>query len=332
MSYTPSPTRYDHPDFYRASGRSGLKLSLLALGYWHNFGAENDYATCRELTLRAFDTGITHFDLANNYGPPPGSGELVFGRTLREDLAAHRDEMIIATKAGYLMWPGPYGEWGSRKYLLSSLDQSLKRMGLECVDIFYHHRPDPNTPLEETMGALAHTVRSGKALYVALSNYDAARGAQAIAMLRDMGTPCLIHQHRYHMLDRHPEEGGLLSVLERDGVGGIAFCPLAQGLITNRYLNGISADSRAARDPRFLKPTDITEEKLAKIRSLDALAKARGQTLAQMALAWTLRNPANSFAIIGASKVSQIDENVEATRNIKFSADELGAIERILAS
>ena len=331
MSHTPNPARYDNAATFRACGRSGLKLSQLALGYWHNFGAENDYAVCRALTLRAFDLGITHFDLANNYGPPAGSAETVFGRTLREDLAGYRDEMVIATKAGYYMWPGPYGEWGSRKYLLASLDQSLKRMGLDYVDIFYHHRPDPNTPLEESMGALAHAVKSGKALYVGLSNYyDSKRAAQAIAMLRELGVPCLIHQHRYHMLDRQVE-GGLLQTLEESGVGGIAFCPLAQGLLTNRYLGGIAADSRAARDPRFLKPADITEEKLAKIRALDAIARKRGQSLAQMALAWTLRAPASAFAIIGASKVSQIEENMAALKDTGFSAEETAAIDRILA-
>ncbi len=331
MSYTPNPTRYDQTATFRACGRSGLKLSQLALGYWHNFGAENDYSVCRAMTLRAFDLGITHFDLANNYGPPAGSAESVFGRTLREDLAAHRDEMVIATKAGYYMWPGPYGEWGSRKYLLSSLDQSLKRMGLDYVDIFYHHRPDPNTPLEESMGALAHAVRSGKALYVALSNYyDTQRASQAIAMLRDMGVPCLIHQHRYHMMDRQVENG-LLQTLESAGVGGIAFCTLAQGVLTNRYLGGIAADSRAARDARFLKPADITDTKIVKVRDLDAVARKRGQSVAQLALAWTLRSPASAFAIIGASKVSQIEENMAALKDTSFSADEIAAIDAILA-
>lgn len=331
MSHIPAASRYDQASLYVPSGRSGLKLSRLALGYWHNFGEENDYANSRALTLRAFDLGITHFDLANNYGPPPGSAEITFGRTVRENLAAYRDEMIITTKAGYDMWPGPYGNWGSRKYLLASLDQSLKRMGLAYVDIYYHHRPDPNTPLEETMGALADAVRSGKALYAGLSNYyDPLLASKAILLLRDMGIRCVIHQHRYHMFDRQVEPG-LLPLLHSEGVGGIAFCPLAQGVLTGRYLSGIAADSRAARDPRFLKPTDITDAKIGKVRQLDALAKTRGQSLAQMALAWTLRLPGNEFALIGASKPAQIEENIAALKNSSFSPDELATIERILA-
>lgn len=331
MPYVAAPTRYDNSAFYRRCGRSGLKLPALSLGLWHNFGGVDTHANSRAMLLRAFDLGITHFDLANNYGPPPGSAELTFGRVLREDLAPYRDELIISTKAGYDMWPGPYGEWGSRKYLLASLDQSLRRMGLDYVDIFYSHRPDPNTPFEETMGALDHAVRSGKALYVGLSNYSAEQTAQAAKILRKLGTPCLIHQPKYHMFDRWIEQG-LGDVLAREGIGGIAFCPLAQGLLTNRYLAGIPADSRAGHDPRFLKPEHITEEKLAKIRKLDALAQQRGQSLAQMSLLWVLHNPAITTALIGASKVSQIEENVAALKNPTLSAEELAAIEKILAS
>ena len=329
MSHSPSPHRYDRPEIYRACGRSGLKLPLLSLGLWHNFGAEAGYANARALALRAFDLGITHFDAANNYGPPEGSAEETFGRILREDLRGHRDELIVSTKAGYLMWPGPYGDWGSRKYLLASLDQSLRRLGLEYVDIFYSHRPDPATPLEETMGALAHAVRAGKALYVGLSNYDPKQTARAAQLLRGMGAPCLIHQPKYHMFERTPEQG-LFDVLVREGIGGIVFCPLAQGLLTNRYLGGIPADARAARDPRFLKPEHLTEDKLGRIRRLDALARGRGQSLAQMALAWVLRQPAVTSALIGASKTSQIEENLGALSKLTFAADELKEIERIL--
>jgi L-glyceraldehyde 3-phosphate reductase len=330
MAHVPASTRYDNSAFYRRCGRSGLKLPALSLGLWHNFGDVDRHETSRALILRAFDLGITHFDLANNYGPPPGSAERTFGRVLREDLAAHRDELIISTKAGYDMWAGPYGEWGSRKYLLASLDQSLQRMGLDYVDIFYSHRPDPDTPLEETMGALDHAVRSGKALYVGISNYNAEQTARAAKILRELGTPCLIHQPRYHMFDRWIENG-LTDVLAREGIGGIAFCPLAQGLLTNRYLTGIPADSRAGHDPRFLKPEHITADKLAKIRALDALAKLRGQSLAQMALLWVLRTPTITSALIGASKVAQIEENVAALKNPTLSADELAKIEHILA-
>jgi L-glyceraldehyde 3-phosphate reductase len=329
-AHQPAPGRYANPALYRACGRSGLKLSRLSLGLWHNFGAEADYANARALVLRAFDLGITHFDLANNYGPPPGSAEATFGRILREDLAAHRDELIISTKAGYPMWDGPYGDWGSRKYLLASLDQSLRRLGLPYVDIFYSHRPDPETPIEETMGALDQAVRSGKALYAGISNYNAAQTAKAAQVLRDLGTPCLIHQPKYNMFDRGPERA-LLDVLVREGIGGIAFCPLAQGMLTGRYLNGIPADSRASHDPRFLKPESLTEDKLARIRKLDALARSRGQSLAQMALAWVLRQPGITSALIGASKTSQIDENVDALRNLAFAADELKAIDAILS-
>ncbi len=328
MSHTPSPTRYDNAALYRRCGRSGLQLPAISLGLWHNFGHVDPAENRRALVLRAFDLGITHFDLANNYGPPPGSAEENFGKILHTDLAAHRDELIISTKAGYLMWDGPYGEWGSRKYLLASLDQSLRRMKLDYVDIFYSHRPDPNTPLEETMGTVAHAVRSGKALYAGLSNYDAPTTARAAKILRELGTPCLIHQPKYHIFDRWVEKG-LTRVLTDEGIGGIAFCPLAQGLLTNRYLAGIPADSRAGHDPRFLKPEHITEAKLAKIRKLDALARARGQSLAQMSLAWVLRQPAMTSALIGASKVSQIEENLGALKNLKFSGDELAAIDKI---
>jgi L-glyceraldehyde 3-phosphate reductase len=329
MTYTPAADRYAHPAYYRRCGRSGIKLPMLSLGLWHNFGTSDDYANSRAMVLRAFDRGITHFDLANNYGPPPGSAETTFRWILREDLAPHRDELIISTKAGYEMWAGPYGEWGSRKYLLASLDQSLKRLGLDYVDIFYSHRPDPDTPVEETMGALDHAVRSGKALYVGLSNYSAAQTAKAAAVLREMGTPCLIHQPKYHMFFRDPELG-LLDTLVKEGIGGIAFCPLAQGLLTSRYLAGIPPDSRAAHDPRFLKPEHITEDKLARLRKLNVLAEARGQSLAQMALAWVLRQPGITSALIGASRTSQIDENVAALSNLAFSADELAQIDKIL--
>ena len=330
MSHTPSPARYSNPSLYRRCGRSGLKLPLLSLGLWHNFGAVDSYANSRALVLRAFDQGITHFDLANNYGPPPGSAESTFGRIVREDLAAHRDELVVSTKAGYDMWEGPYGDWGSRKYLLASLDQSLERLGLEYVDIFYSHRPDPGTPVEETTGALAHAVRSGKALYAGLSNYDPAQTERASRLLREMGAPCLIHQPKYNMLERAPERG-LLDTLAREGIGGIAFCPLAQGLLTSRYLAGIPADSRAGHDPRFLKPEQITEDRRARLRSLDAVAKARGQSLAQLALAWVLRQPAITSALIGASKTSQIDENLGALEGLGISADELRTIDGIIS-
>jgi L-glyceraldehyde 3-phosphate reductase len=329
MSHVPAATRYDNPALYRRCGRSGLKLPALSLGLWHNFGGVDPYANSRALVLRAFDLGITHFDLANNYGPPPGSAEETFGRVLREDLAAHRDELIVSTKAGYTMWDGPYGDWGSRKYLLSSLDQSLKRLRLDYVDIFYSHRPDPHTPLEETMGAVAHAVRSGKALYAGISNYNAEQTARAAKLLRELGTPCLIHQPKYHLFDRWIEKD-LSRVLVEEGIGGIAFCPLAQGLLTNRYLAGIPPDARAARDPRFLKPEDITEEKRGTLRQLDAIAKARGQSLAQLALVWVLRNPAITSALIGASKTSQIEENLAALKNLTLSKDELAAIDRAI--
>ena len=331
MSHSPASTRYANPALYRTCGRSGLKLPALSLGLWHNFGGVDDFANSRALILRSFDLGINHFDLANNYGPPPGSAEEVFGKILHADLAAHRDELIISTKAGYLMWDGPCGEWGSRKHLLSSLDQSLRRLQLDYVDVFYSHRPDPNTPLEETMGALAHAVRSGKALYVGVSNYSAEQTTAAAKILRALGTPCLIHQPKYHMFERWVEQG-LTRVLADEGIGGIAFCPLAQGVLTGRYLAGIPSDARAARDPRFLKPEHITEEKLGKIRQLDALARARGQSLAQMALLWVLRNPVITSALIGASKVSQIEENLAALKSPALTTGELAAIEQILAA
>ncbi len=329
MPYTPAATRYDRKDLYARCGRSGLLLPRVSLGLWHNFGDGDDAANRRALVLRAFDLGVTHFDLANNYGPPPGSAETNFGRILREDLAAHRDEMIIATKAGYHMWPGPYGEWGSRKYLLSSLDQSLKRLGLDYVDIFYHHRPDPRTPMEESLGAVAHAVRSGKALYAGISNYDAEQTARAARILRELGAPCLIHQPKYSMFEHTPERG-LFAVLEREGIGGIVFSPLAQGLLTDRYLRGIPADSRVGRDTPFLKPAHLTDATLGKIRALDAIAQTRGQSLARMALAWVLHQPAVTSVLIGASKVAQLEDNLGMLDGLAFSADELAAIGKIL--
>jgi L-glyceraldehyde 3-phosphate reductase len=328
--YSPAATRYDSPDFYRRCGRSGVKLPLISLGLWHNFGAKDSFENARAIACRAFDLGITHFDLANNYGPPDGSAEETFGRIMREDLGKWRDEMIITTKAGYYMWPGPYGEWGSRKNLLASLDQSLKRMGLPYVDIFYSHRPDPDTPLEETMGALAHAVRSGKALYAGISNYRPHETVHAAKLLRDMGVPCLIHQPRFSMLDRWIEPK-LLGVLEQEGIGCVVFSPLAKGLLTDRYFQGVPADSRASRDTRFLRPEHITETVLGKTKKLNDLAHSRGQTLAQMALAWVLRHKTVTSALIGASRVSQVDDCVGATRNLNFSGEELGRIEKILA-
>ena len=328
--YLPAATRYDSPQFYRRCGRSGLRLPLISLGLWHNFGAKDPFDVARAIICRSFDLGITHFDLANNYGPPDGAAEITFSHILHNDLMQWRDEMIISTKAGYYMWPGPYGEWGSRKYLLSSLDQSLKRMRLDYVDIFYSHRPDPDTPLEETMGALAHAVRSGKALYVGLSNYKPAETVRAAKLLREMGTPCLIHQPRYSMLDRWVEPE-LLAALENEGIGSIVFSPLAKGLLTDRYFKGIPADSRAGHDQRFLRPADITDELLAKTKKLNDLAHARGQTLAQLALAWVLRHKTVTSALIGASRVSQVDDCVGATKNLNFTAEELALIEKILA-
>lgn len=328
--YLPGDARYDTQP-YRRCGRSGLKLPSVSLGLWHNFGGVDRFETARALVRCAFDHGITHFDLANNYGPPPGSAELTFGELLRTDLAPYRDELIISSKAGYVMGPGPYGDGGSRKYLVSSLDQSLKRMGLDYVDIFYHHRPDPATPLQETMAALDHIVRSGRALYVGLSNYPAELTRQAAALLREMGTPCVIHQPRYSMLDRWGE-GGLLQALGEEGIGCIAFSPLAQGLLSDRYLGGdVPADSRAARGA-FLKPQDITPHKLAMIRGLNGVALARGQTLAQMALTWVLRHEGMSSVLIGASRESQITDAVKAANAAPLSTEELQTIDQLLAA
>ncbi len=330
--YIPDPNRYQSME-YRRSGRSGLKLPALSLGLWHNFGGVTTHENARALTRTAFDLGITHFDLANNYGPPPGSAEEAFGRILKSDFAGLRDELIISTKAGYGMGVGPYQDWGSRKYLLSSLDASLKRLGLDYVDIFYHHRPDPETPLEETMGALDQAVRSGKALYAAVSNYPADRLRQAAKILRDLGTPCLIHQPKYSMFVRDPETQGLFEALGDEGIGSIVFSPLAQGLLTDRYLEGIPADSRAGSSAVFLKPEQITQDKLARVKKLNSLALSRGQSLSQMALAWVLRPQGKhqvTSALIGASKPQQIVENVGALKNLEFTSGELNAIEGIL--
>lgn len=334
MHYRPLPyqarsERYDTM-VYRRTGRSGLLLPALSLGLWHNFGGVDTHENSRAMVLRAFDLGITHFDLANNYGPPPGSAEETFGRILADDLARYRDELIISSKAGYRMWSGPYGEWGSRKYLLASLDQSLKRMGLDYVDIFYSHRPDPNTPLEETMMALDQAVRSGRALYAGISNYQPEQTRQAAVILRDLGTPCLIHQPSYNMLNRWVEDG-LLRMLEDEGIGCIAFSPLAQGQLTGRYLHGIPEDSRAAKAHGFLKPAVLTEERLATLHKLNGIAQGRGQTLAQMATVWVLRHPGMTSALIGASRVEQIEENVAALAKLDFAQEELDAIEAILA-
>ncbi|AHF93569.1 L-glyceraldehyde 3-phosphate reductase [Opitutaceae bacterium TAV5] len=328
--YLASPSRYDNPSLYRRCGRSGLHLPLVSLGLWHNFGGVDVFENSRAIVRRAFDLGVTHFDLANNYGPPPGSAEENFGKMLRHDLAPYRDELVISTKAGYRMWPGPYGEWGSRKYLLSSLDASLRRLGLDYVDIFYHHRPDPDTPLEESMGALAHAVRSGKAIHAGLSNYNAEQTARAAKLLRELGVPALIHQPVYNMFNRWIEPE-LLGVLEREGMGCIPFSPLAQGLLTNRYLNGIPDDARAAKAHGFLKADRVTPEVLAKVKALDAIARERGQSLAQMALAWTIRDKRVTTALIGASKVSQLEDNLAALKTLDFSSDELAAIEKALA-
>lgn len=330
MTYTANEHRYDDMKYCRV-GRSGLKLPAISLGLWHNFGGVNSFENGREMIRTAFDLGITHFDLANNYGPPAGSAEEMFGQVLQKDLSPYRDELIISTKAGYNMWPGPYGEWGSRKYLISSLDQSLKRMGLDYVDIFYSHRFDPDTPLEETMMALDHIVRSGKALYVGISSYDPEQTAQAAKILKSLGTPLLIHQPAYSMLNRWIEDG-LQDVLEEHGVGSIAFCPLAQGLLTNKYLNGIPEQSRAKSASVFLNEQNITPELLRKVHALNQIAVARGQSLAQLALAWVLRNGKVTSALIGASRASQIEENVKTLDNLDFSAEELERIEMILNS
>ncbi|MBT2686534.1 L-glyceraldehyde 3-phosphate reductase [Bacillus sp. ISL-37] len=328
MAYQPSNDRYETMTYNRC-GKSGLKLPAISLGLWHNFGGQDTFENGRSLIRRAFDLGITHFDLANNYGPPPGSAEENFGAILKKDFSGYRDEMVISTKAGYGMWAGPYGDWGSRKYLVSSLDQSLKRMGLDYVDIFYHHRPDPETPLEETMMALDHVVRQGKALYVGLSNYGVEETKQAIGILKELGTPLLIHQPAYSMFNRWVEDG-LTDLLKDEGVGSIAFVPLAQGLLTNRYINGIPQDSRALKPNSFLNEGDVSEEVLRKVRSLNEIAQERGQSLAQMALAWVLREQKITSALIGASKVSQIEENVAALNRLDFSETELNMIDEIL--
>jgi L-glyceraldehyde 3-phosphate reductase len=328
MDYRPADDRYEKLE-YRRCGRSGLRLPPISLGLWHNFGGVDAFETGRAIVRRAFDRGVTHFDLANNYGPPPGSAEEAFGRLLDLDLRPYRDELVVSTKAGYLMWPGPYGEWGSRKYLLSSLEQSLRRMRLESVDIFYSHRPDPETPLEETMGALDQAVRQGKALYAGISNYPADLTARAAAILRDLGTPCLIHQPKYSMFERWIE-GGLTDVLEREGIGAIAFSPLAQGLLTDRYLSGIPEGSRAGKPHGFLRPEHVTEERVGKARELDALARARGQSLAQVALLWVLRRPVVTSALVGASSVAQLDQNLDALRGVPLSAEEVARIDAIL--
>ncbi len=329
MAYLPASSRYESME-YRRSGRSGLMLPAISLGLWHNFGGVDVFENARQMIHRAFDLGITHFDLANNYGPPPGSAEENFGKILAQDLKSYRDELVISTKAGWEMWPGPYGNWGSRKYLVASLDQSLKRMGLDYVDIFYHHRPDPETPLEETMGALDYIVRSGRALYVGISSYDHERTRKAAKIMKELGTPLLIHQPKYNMFDRWIEDG-LLKVLKQEGIGCIVFSPLAQGLLTNRYLKTIPADSRAAKPHGFLRKEDITKERLSKIKRLNDLARQRGQSLAQMAIAWVLRHPTVTSALIGASKVEQIEDGVGALKHLQFSEQELKQIEKILA-
>jgi L-glyceraldehyde 3-phosphate reductase len=315
---------------YRRSGRSGIKLPAISLGLWHNFGGVDHFENARAMLRRGFDLGITHFDLANNYGPPYGSAEETFGRIFKKDFRPFRDELIISTKAGWDMWPGPYGNFGSRKYLLASLDQSLQRMGLDYVDIFYHHRPDPETPMEESMGALDTAVRSGRALYAGISAYNPEQTAQALKILKDLGTPCLLHQPRYSMFAREPEHG-LLDLLGKEGVGCIVFSPLAQGLLSDRYLNGIPQDSRAALD-FFLKKSSIDEIMLARIKALNAIAQRRGQSLAEMAVAWVLRDPRVTSALVGTSRVSQVDDNVAALKNLEFSGDELLAIDSALAA
>ncbi len=326
MSYLPAENRYDNM-IYNRCGKSGLRLPAISLGLWHNFGDNAPRDNALEICRTAFDLGITHFDLANNYGPPPGSAEENFGDMMRGDFAGYRDEMIISTKAGYLMWPGPYGEWGSRKYVLASLDQSLMRMGLDYVDIFYSHRFDPNTPLEETMGALDTAVRQGKALYAGISSYNAERTRQAAKILRDLGTPCLIHQPSYSMINRWIEEDGLLDALDEEGIGSIIFSPLAQGMLSDKYLKGVPDDSRAAKGGA-LRPAFLTKDNLTRIRALDKIAKKRGQTLAQMAIAWALRGGRVTTALIGASKPEQVTNSVAALDNLDFTAKELKEIDR----
>ena len=330
MSYTPNPNRYNTME-YRRCGKSGLKLPALSLGLWHNFGAIDDYEKCRAILHTAFDNGITHFDLANNYGPPPGAAEITFGKIFKQDFNSYRDELIISSKAGWGMWPGPYGDWGSKKYLVASLDQSLKRMGLDYVDIFYHHRPDPETPIEETMGALDLIVRQGKALYVGISSYSAQETQKAIDVLNSLGTPLLIHQPKYSMLERWVENG-LLDVLEKNGVGCITFSSLAQGILTNKYLNGIPSDSRAAstRGNGALEATALTEKTLEKVRQLNKTAQQRGQSLAQMALAWVLKDKRITSVIIGASKPEQVLDSIKSLNNYSFAHEELEQINSIL--
>ena len=329
MLYVPSPSRYDNITYNRC-GKSGLKLPPVSLGLWHNFGGVDVFENCRKIIHRAFDLGITHFDLANNYGPPYGSAEETFGRIFKKDLKPYRHELIISSKAGWDMWEGPYGNFGSRKYLIASLDQSLKRMGIEYVDIFYHHRPDPETPLEETMGALDHIVKRGKALYAGISQYNAEDTKRAMDILKSMGTRLLIHQPRYNMMDRWIENG-LTDVLINEGIGSIAFSPLAQGLLTNRYLDGIPSDSRAAKEGTYLSREQVTEDKVNKIRKLNDVAANRNQSLAQMAIAWVLRDPVVTSALIGASKVSQVEDAVGAVKNMNFSNEELKQIDDILS-
>lgn len=330
METSPLKNRY-HDMEYRGCGNSGLKLPALSLGLWHNFGHVNAFENCKDLIKVAFDHGITHFDLANNYGPPPGSAEQTFGEILKQSFLAYRDEMIVSTKAGYTMWDGPYGDWGSKKYLVSSLDQSLKRMGLDYVDIFYHHRPDPETPLEETMAALSLLVKQGKALYVGISNYPADKTEMAVGLLKQMGTPCLIHQVKYSMLERKAEEK-LLDVLKKERVGCIAFSPLAQGLLTDKYLQGIPPDSRVAKSGIFLKERDITPERIEKINKLNDIAQSRGQKLAHMALAWLLKDERVTSVLIGASKVNQIIDSVNSLNNKPFDQKEIDYIEEILSN
>jgi L-glyceraldehyde 3-phosphate reductase len=326
MPYTPAENRYQKMRYNRC-GRSGLKLPALSLGLWHNFGHDTPHKTKQAMCRTAFDLGITHFDLANNYGPPPGSAEEAFGEILRTDFAGYRDELIISTKAGYNMWPGPYGEWGSRKYLIASLDQSLQRMGLDYVDIFYSHRFDPETPLEETMTALDHAVRSGRALYAGISSYNSQRTQEAVAILKELGTPCIIHQPSYSMINRWVEDDGLLDTLEGLGIGSIVFSPLAQGMLTTKYLNGIPEDSRAAQG-KSLRKSFINEKTIANIKALNDIAEKRGQTLAQMALAWVLRGGHVTSALIGASRPEQIEDSVGALKNLDFSEAELKEIDQ----
>ena len=328
-NYIAADDRYEQMK-YRRCGKSGILLPLLSLGLWHNFGHNDNYTKARTILRTAFDSGITHFDLANNYGPPYGSAEETFGKIFAQDFKQYRDELIISSKAGWDMWPGPYGNLGSRKYLIASLDQSLKRMGLDYVDIFYHHRPDPDTPLEETMGALDHLVRQGKALYVGISQYNAEDTAKASKILKELGTPCLIHQPRYNMFDRWVEDG-LLDIIGKEGIGSIAFSPLEQGVLTNKYLKGFPEDSRAVKDARYLNPDQITQKVLDKVRSLNAIAEKRDQSLAQMAIAWLLKDERITTVLVGVSRAEQLVDNVNTLKNLKFTDGELKEIEKILA-